>query len=201
MRGKFDDLSGKKFGKLTVIKLAKTPSGQAGAYWECRCDCGNKKIVRAATLKNGDTKSCGCAKFSGVTNHGLYKTRLHTIWLLMRDRCLNKNSTNYKRYGGRGISVCEEWNEFKPFYDWAMANGYKDGLSIDRIDNNGDYCPSNCRWATRVEQANNTRRNRWIEYNGETHTLAEWGRLYNIPYDKLWSRLSYGWSLERALCE
>lgn len=201
MRGKLDDLTGRRYGKLIVLSMADKPENANGSYWKCKCDCGEETVVSAKSLKCGDTKSCGCMKYSGVTTHGLYKTRLHGIWILMRDRCNNPNSPNYKRYGGRGIKVCETWSTFKPFYDWAIQNGYGENLSLDRIDNNGDYAPSNCRWTTRIEQANNTRRSRFIEFNGETHTLAEWARIYKIPYDKLWARLSYGWSIERALCE
>jgi hypothetical protein len=136
----------------------------------------------------------------GTKDHGMVGTRIYKTWERMKYRCFNPRAMNYQKYGARGITVCEEWkHSFKSFYDWAMANGYRDDLTIDRIDVNGNYEPSNCRWITMLEQQNNRRSNRYITYNGETHTMADWCRILNLPYKVVKLRItSYGWSAERA---
>lgn len=132
--------------------------------------------------------------------HGLYKTRIYKIWVSMRHRCYLKSDTNYYKYGARGIQVCDEWkNDFQTFYDWAMFHGYSDDLSLDRIDNDGNYCPENCRWTTRLVQANNTRRNQIIMYNGITQSLPDWCRTLNLNYKCTRTRINvYKWSVEKA---
>lgn len=191
------DLTGKRFSYLVVVEYAGTDK-RGQATWLCRCDCGNTKAVRASKLKEGDVTSCGCMHHAG--KHGLTYTRLYNIWQTMKARCMVKSSQKYYAYGGRGIKVCEEWqHDFKAFYDWAMANGYSDSLSIDRIDNNGDYCPENCRWATAKEQAYNRRNTIWIEFNGEKHTISEWCEIAGITKSALTHRIYRGWSIERAL--
>lgn len=193
------DLTGMKFGHLTVIgKSGARGSGKtARTTWICMCDCGAEKIVVRDKLTSGDTISCGCYKKEQTgkrfKKHGMAETRLWKIWVGMRSRCNRELDKSYPDYGGRGISVCEEWSEFEPFMKWALLNGYADELTIERIDVNGDYCPENCRWATKSEQSNNKRNNRMITYAGKTQSLADWSRELNIPYKTLISRIDrYG---------
>lgn len=148
------DLSGKRFGNLVVISEAY--SDKKHLYWNCVCDCGNEKVVSGDSLKQGLTKSCGCLNSQMVSErmvkHGESTTRLYHIWTQMIYRCTNPNATGFKYWGGKGISVCDEWkNDFKSFYDWSMNNGYEEHLTIDRIDPDGNYEPSNCQWVTRSE--------------------------------------------------
>lgn len=205
--GKFVDLTGKRFGRLTVIGLSDERSKDRGRKFICKCDCGNMVLVRTADLNNGNTRSCGCLNrelvLSRTRKHGKTDTRIHRIWCDMRRRCYVKSRPFYDNYGGRGIIVCDEWlgaDGFINFYKWSMENGYRDDLSIDRIDNDGPYAPWNCRWADELTQKNNTRANIYLTYNGETHTLAEWARIKNIRYDVLYLRIHrLGWNVEDAL--
>uniref|UniRef100_A0A6H2A0Y7 HNH endonuclease n=1 Tax=viral metagenome TaxID=1070528 RepID=A0A6H2A0Y7_9ZZZZ len=194
------DLIGKKFGRLTVIE--RLESDKLGRlYWKCKCECGNFTSVLGLSLRYNHTKSCGCLKEekSKTSNlkHGKTKTRLHGIWVNMRERCHNKNNYKYEDYGGRGIEICHEWDDFMVFYEWSMSNGYQDNLTIDRIDNDGNYEPFNCRWTTMKVQNTNKRTNRNIEFNGKTQCITEWAKELNIP---LSTRISkYNMDIDKAL--
>ncbi len=201
---KHEDLTGKKFGRLTVIKRVENDKYNHILYL-CKCDCGKEKIIKGVSLKNGNTKSCGClqkekAKLTKNVIHGKSHDRIYIIYWGMKKRCYNKKEKNYYLYGGRGITICEEWlNSFENFYNWAINNGYKEGLTIDRINVNGNYEPNNCRWSDLFVQANNTRRNKYILFKGELRTLAEWCRILKINYNTAKSRLRYSWDIERIL--
>lgn len=202
MRGKVENLTGKKFGRLTVI--IRTKSKNKRAMWLCKCNCGNEKIVSSADLLKGCVKSCGCLakeiRQKGQPKHNLYHTRIYKIWSSMKNRCYLKSHIAYKNYGGRGIKVCDEWkNDVVEFYNWAINNGYKDNLSIDRINNELNYCPENCRWATSLQQQNNTRNNLKYVYNGEILTLAEISRKYNINYSTLFNRIKKNPDIKLAI--
>lgn len=193
---KLRDLTGQKFGKLTVIKRSDRKDH---VYWICQCDCGNIKEVLSGNLTMGYTVSCGCygaeQRRKSRTSHGGYGTRLYHIWASMKDRCFNRNCTPYMNYGGRGITVCDEWKEsFINFREWAYKNGYKDDLTIDRIDNNGNYEPKNCRWVSRKVQNNNTRANVYITIDGETKTMSQWCEEKGLDYNTIIKRRYHGWS-------
>lgn len=191
------DISGKRFSHLVAVECVGV-NKQYQTMWLCKCDCGNTKIVPANKLKSGDYKSCGCMQHKG--SHGQTNTRLYHIWRTMKARCVDANSNKYSAYGGRGITVCDEWlNDFKSFYDWAMSNGYRDSLSIDRIDNNGNYCQENCRWATPKEQANNTRKNRLLMFDGVSRKVSEWADITGLSKRLIYQRLNRGWSAEKTL--
>lgn len=205
--GRLNDLTGQRFGRLTVIERAENKK-DGRAKWLCQCDCGKTTVTTGTNLRTGVTKSCGCymiecetARIKEIcTTHGKSHTRLYKTWRNMKQRCYNPNNTYYHRYGGRGITVCADWKQnFKAFYDWAMTSGYQDDLSIDRINNDKGYSPDNCRWATRKVQERNKSRNRLVELNGKTKTLAEWCEIYAVDYDKARSCLRYGGSPEEAL--
>lgn len=200
---KVEDISGQRFGRLTAIKYAGKSKGKQ-TLWECRCDCGKTVVVHQQNLKSGHTSSCGCynseVASGALKTHGLSGTRLYTIWHDMIYRCYNDNHRSYKDYGGKGIIVCEEWkDDFEAFRNWALQNGYKDNLSIDRIDSDKNYCPENCRWATNIQQANNTSRNLIFTADGCTDTLANLCRKYSIRYSVVHGRIRNGWDVEKAL--
>ncbi len=173
------DLTGQRFGRLTVLEFV--PTAGKHSFWKCKCDCGNVKNIRSDVLLEGKTISCGCEKkkqdrINLVKNHSHKQSgkRIYYEWQGMKGRCYNSNNERYDSYGGRGIKMCDEWkNDFQAFYDWAMLNGYADDLSIDRIDNSGDYEPSNCRWTDNFTQSRNRRSNIIVDYNGEKMCLTD----------------------------
>lgn len=199
------ELLGKHFDKLIVLSYNGIGKFNQRT-WLCECSCG-KKVVRSTNYLHakGKRKSCGCYRkeIKGNTKHGLCYSRLNGIYRRMKQRCYSPYATEYDNYGGRGIKICDEWlgeDGFVNFYKWSMKNGYSDSLSIDRINNDGNYEPSNCRWADKITQANNTRANKYIEHDGEIHTVAEWARIKNVPYEKFRTRMKkLGWSFEEAV--
>lgn len=197
-------LVGQKFGKLTVIKNTGERQSK-DIVWLCQCECGNYTKVITSNLnpsKKNRTLSCGCHRKERVTKHGLCKTKIYKALNHIRQRCFNISDPKYMDYGGRGITVCDEWigdDGYVNFYNWSIANGYKDGLTIDRVDNNGNYSPDNCRWATRTMQQNNRRVNHNIEINGEIHTLTEWSRIKGMNTGTILGRIRRGWSEKDAV--
>lgn len=203
---KFIDLTGQKFGRLTVIKQSESiqDGGRPRICWLCRCECGNEVIVRANKLKTKHTRSCGCLHKEitskiHITKHQETKTRLYGIWSGMKQRCKNKKSKQYENYGKRGITVCEEWEKYENFRDWAKNSGYKESLTLDRINVNLGYSPENCRWADWKTQERNKRTNRLLSLNGETHCVKEWEEILNLPRNTIYRRLKKGLSIEEAL--
>lgn len=195
------DIVGQTFGYLTVLKFVPQPDKKE-SYWFCVCECGNSVMVRKSNLISGSTISCGCYGRENLkkvrVKHGGSETRLYSIWEKMKERCYGKRSKNYYNYGGRGINVCEEWkNNFDEFRKWATINGYKDDLTLDRIDVNGNYEPSNCRWATIKEQNRNKRNSIMVEYKGEKVHLKEAAELTGISYSTLSGRYYKGERGER----
>lgn len=189
---KIEDLSGRRFGRLTALSYVYR-SDIGHVYWRCRCDCGNEVTIRANSLLRGDTTSCGCYLREHNrelnTKHGMYGTSLYHVWTSMKQRCNNSKDHNYNNYGGRGIFVCNEWSEFENFRDWALSNGYEEGLTIDRINVDDGYYPENCRWVDWITQENNKRTNSYITWGGETHTIAEWARIFGVNYNSLVQRI------------
>lgn len=201
------DLTGLRFMHLLVLEEAgKNKDGRA--MWLCKCDCGKLHKTLGKYLLNGDTTSCGCRRRRILaettkrnTTHNMSETPIYTKWVSMKDRCMNPLNSAYSSYGGRGIKICDEWiNSFENFYEWAISSGYSEGMTIDRINNNGNYEPANCRWTDLKTQANNTRRNHYLTYKGETKSLAEWAEIKKINYSTLRARINtYHWSVEKAL--
>jgi hypothetical protein len=195
------ELTGKKFNRLCVIE--EVDRDKKGTYWRCLCDCGRESIVSGSALNCGKTKSCGCLtaenRKKAKTTHGQSNSRIYRIWSQMKVRCFSKKKDNYNLYGGRGITICPEWLDFNNFFKWAVKNGYKDDLSIDRINVDGNYEPENCRWATRKEQQNNRRVNRNFTLNGIEKTVSEWAEELNISRSALYHRVYRGCSEEGFL--
>lgn len=195
---KFKDLTGEKFGRLTVIGVSrKVESGNRKRYyWHCKCDCGNDKEVRTDCLTNGLVKSCGCLKkeqdrinLTKYHKHKLSHTKLWDTYYGMKSRCYDKEDKRYDDYGGRGIKICDEWlGNFENFVSWSLENGFSESLQIDRINNNLGYSPENCRWISQKENCRNRRSNVMLEYDGKMITLVELSEILNIPYKTAYSK-------------
>jgi len=187
-----DVVCGQKFSNLTVLSIM--PSRGHGKICYCSCDCGKTTEVTMRVLISGHTKSCGCRR----TKHGFsHKERLYETWKNMRRRCNDPTNKRWKNYGGRGISICPEWENYSTFREWALSNGYSEDLTIDRIDNNADYSPENCRWTDCKTQANNTSRNRYFEYQGKRYTMSELAEKFGLTYSAFQHRVERGWSLDK----
>lgn len=193
---------GSRYNSLVVIRLSEGPERRA---WLCLCDCGVEKNVEASRLLSGHIISCGCVgkqrRIDGtrraITTHGQSTSLQYIAWQLMHDRCENPTNENYPRYGGRGVHVCPRWRNYELFFEDMGVR--PQGMTLDRIDNDGNYEPRNCRWATRSEQGRNKSTNRRITAHGETHVLAEWAEIAGIPRERIANRLRRGWSPERAI--
>lgn len=190
---------GLKFGRWQVV----SKSEERQNYFLCECECGTRREVRGTHLKSGKTKSCGCYKKDKTSEvfakHKLRNHPLYIAWANMKSRCNNRNNPSYKDYGERGIKICDEWQEFENFYHWSIANGYEKGLSLDRVNVNGNYDPSNVRFANDDIQANNKRNTRYITINGVVKTVSEWAKISGIKRDTFQSRIRLGWEGERLL--
>lgn len=190
------DITGQRFGRLTVIERDFSRGNQK-SFWFCQCDCSQVSSIALCQLRSGKTKSCGCLRndklVSRCKKHGMsQKIPEYTIWKAMRGRCNNKNDGSYKDYGGRGIAVCERWNNFSYFFE-DMGPRPK-GYTIERLDNDGPYSPDNCKWASNVEQSNNKRSNSIILFNGKSQSVADWCRELSLKYSIVNSRISSGWT-------
>ncbi len=199
--GLFIDLTGQRFGRLHSLSLAgKNKHGQL--MWHCQCDCGESCVSLGFVMRKGEKQSCGClqreATASVNLSHGMAGTPIYAIYRSMMQRCYDQNSTAYDRYGARGINVCEKWQTFEGFYE--DMGDKPDGMSLERKDNDGDYCPENVVWATAKQQANNTRGNRVLEYCGRKQTMTQWAEEFGLKPQTVWARLvTRGWSVEKAL--
>lgn len=197
---------GDRFGYLIVLSKYSKDKYSHIRYL-CKCECGNETIVLKSQLTSGKTKSCGCYQRKRAAEaqfkHGMCHTKIYYVWKEMLQRCNNQNNLSFINYGDRGIEVCDKWKNndgFINFYNWAMNNGYRDGLEIDRINNDGNYNPDNCRWASRFIQANNKRNNIVIKYKGNKMTVSEWSRVLGIDEKKIRQRIrKLGWSGEKAI--
>lgn len=199
---KYEDIKGRKFGKLTAVEFIKETKD--GFFWAFKCDCGNTFNLYDTMIKIGIVKDCGCSdirkdrKWNMKNRDG--SNPLYKKWISMKDRCLNENCTIYQRYGGAGITICDEWvNDFDRFRKWAIKNGWENGKTIDRINNKKGYSPQNCRWATKKQQERNKTSNVYVEYNGEKKLLIEWCEIFGLKYFKTYRRIKiFGWDAEKA---
>ena len=203
------DLTGQRFGRITALEdTGKRTKPGNNAIWLCRCDCGKLFEVRSSNLTTTKRpqKSCGCTKWQDIsmansTHGGSKKDRLYRVWMGMRRRCRDPRLKEYSRYGGRGIRVCDEWQDYAVFKQWADPSAGSWDCTLDRIDNNGNYEPSNCRWVDLKTQENNKRSNLMIEYQGRTMSLKMWSEELGFDYNLVRDRLRYGWTFERAITQ
>lgn len=201
------DLNGKRFGRLVVIGRAEDrvqKNGRRRVMWTCQCDCGNVVTVLGDNLKKGVSNSCGCLRkeimSAAKSTHGDTKTKLYGVWCGIKRRCYNEHTMYYEKYGGRGITMCDEWRDsYEAFKKWAESSGYSEGLSIERVDNDGPYSPENCEWADSKTQANNRHSNVKLTLNGETHNITQWSSIVGISAKKLFNRYYAGKSVENIL--
>lgn len=192
------EMTGLRFGRLTVLKDSGRRKDRK-IVWTCACDCGKTVDVIGTSLRSGLTQSCGCLKQEVITKHGESGTKLYSHWEGIIDRTTNSNNSRSHRYMERGITVCDEWREYQNFSKWAKENGYSEELSLDRINNDGNYEPNNCRWVDMKTQGNNRSTNNNIEFDGKTQTLTQWAEELGINKSTLSKRIHRGWSVERAL--
>lgn len=198
-----EDLTGRTFGRLTVLRFAGRDKHRH-LIWTCQCECGNVRDVTKWNLLNGITVSCGCYTSDRarkqLTKHGFYNNQFYSVWRDMMRRCYDVKQSCYDRYGGRGISVCDEWHNVESFIQWCESQPFKTGLTIDRIDNNKGYSPENCRFVTLKENQNNRSSNHVISYAGKSQTITEWAEETGLTPSCLYGRINrLGWSVERAL--
>ena len=193
------DITGNTYGRWTVIAYSHS-RGNGQTVYKCRCECGTEKDVLRRSLVNGMSTSCGCYHKDAVTKHKSRNKKLYSIWHNMKDRCYREKHPMSHYYSSRGLGVCAEWiHDYSAFHIWAYNNGYKEGLSIHRINNDLGYSPENCMWATDLEQMQNRRDTLLLTYNDETKTMFEWSKLVGIPYHTVRQRVRRGWSVHDAL--
>lgn len=197
-----NDLKGKRFGHLTALYLTVDELYKK-KKWLCRCDCGREIEITGSNLISGHSTQCKQCQLKtlqrGNVTHNQSHTKLYNVWNGMIQRCTNTNHKSFSDYGGRGITICEEWRSFDNFQKWAWEHGYGEGVEIDRIDNNGNYRPENCRWITRIKNARNKSNNKIIVYNGESKTLSEWATYFGVNYKNLSRNLNKGYTLDEAI--
>ncbi len=200
---KADIKVGQRFGRLTILQeepVYVLPSGRRKRYFLCRCDCGNEISIRLESLAQGKTISCGCYRSEKASTHRLTHHPLYGVWRDMRSRCDGRNKRSFHNYGERGIKVCDEWkNSFESFYEWCINNGYRKGLTLDRIDVDDNYSPENCRFVTMKVQQNNKRNNLFYVIDGNKKTLTEWCNIYKINFNTVRKRLNKGMDILLAL--
>lgn len=196
------NITGQRFGRLVALGYTGSSVPEGKALWLCQCECGSQVVVSGKQLRTNRTRSCGCLHREATGNmsrsHGMTETRIYSIWCNMRVRCQNTNTPQFKNHGGRGISVCDRWQCFENFYA-DMGDPPSNIHTIDRIDNDGNYCPDNCRWATPKEQSCNTRANHVVDYDGKSMNISQWAEYLGISGHVIHSRIRRGWTIERSL--